>query len=157
MLREVARVLRPGGIFVSGEVLRHVTFASNFHGNPIVDAPNADRLYSLIDDILASRGVHNYVQRIPGYIRENGSFIDGEVRDYTIPIGECYSTTTHERRLGREYLGVMTKFGVSVGAMLRREGFDEMEIQNLVTGFVHDMESVQGLVGVYQTVWMRRA
>ncbi|KAL4077554.1 S-adenosyl-L-methionine-dependent methyltransferase [Scleroderma citrinum] len=157
MLREAARVLRRGGLFVSGEIRRQVNFAPGYPGNPDVDAPRAERFYRIINGVLAHRGLQDYTRNIPTYVRESRLFSDGRVRDHVIPIGDWQVSRGRRRRMGLAYLEAISKLARSFGPMLRNEGYTDGFVQELITGFVEDMRTVPGMVGVYQTVWMIKA
>lgn len=157
LLHEAARVLRRGGLFVSGEICREVNFAPGYPGNPDLDAPRADKFYKIVNGILMQRGIHDYTRSIPAYAGDNRLFSDVRVMDHVIPIGNSQTSDGRRRRLGSDYLEVITRFARSVGPMLRNEGYRDGLVEELVTGFVEDMKTVPGVVGVYQTVWMIKA
>ncbi|KAF9228157.1 S-adenosyl-L-methionine-dependent methyltransferase [Gyrodon lividus] len=156
MLREATRVLRRGGIFLSGEVGRYVAFAPGYPGNPAVDAPGATRFYKVINDLLDRIGLHEITGHIPHWLRETGAFTAGRMQEHLIPIGEWHLSAP-QRRLGRAYLEAMTTFAESLKPFLREHGeLSEREIAELIAGYVRDMRLVPGMVGVYQTVWMMK-
>jgi len=157
LLHEVARVLRRGGLYVSGEICRQVNFAPGYPGNPAVDAPRADRFYMIVNSILAQRGIHDYTRSIPSYAEDGTLFSEVRVMDHVIPIGNSQTSDGRRRRLGSDYLEVITRFARSVGPMLRNQGYPDGFVEELITGFVEDMKTVPGVVGVYQTVWMIKA
>ncbi|KAH0833830.1 S-adenosyl-L-methionine-dependent methyltransferase [Lanmaoa asiatica] len=157
MLREAARVLRRGGIFISGEVGRYVTFAPGYPGNPAVDAPGATRFFKVVNDLLEHVGLHEITSHIPHWLRATGTFTDGRIQEYLIPIGEWHPSS-RQRTLGRAYLDAMTVFAESLKPFLRDQGgLTEREIGELIAGYVRDMRCVPGLVSVYQTVWTIKA
>lgn len=156
MLREAARVLRRGGLFFSGEILRQVTFdSSRFAGEPVLDAPRAENFYRLINRTLGFRGLSNYADRIADYVQANGQFGPVHRQDYTIPIGE-WSAFPNGQHLGAIYLNNLATFARSFAPMLREAGHPESFIEEIIEGFVDDIGSVRGMVGVYRTVWARR-
>ncbi|KAG6331663.1 hypothetical protein ID866_7424 [Astraeus odoratus] len=152
LLCEAARVLRYGGLFVSGEIRRQVDFAPGYAGNAVVDAPRADRFYRVVNAALARRGLHDYTRDIPTYIQRCALFNDGRLRDYIIPIGGWHPNP-RDRRLGIAHLEAITNFAKSLAPMLRREGHPDGFVEELIAGFIQDMRTVPGVVSVYQTVW----
>ncbi|KAF8841653.1 S-adenosyl-L-methionine-dependent methyltransferase [Paxillus ammoniavirescens] len=157
MLREATRVLRRGGIFFSGEIGRYVAFAPGYPGNPAVHAPGATRFYQVINDLLDRVGLHEITGQIPRWLQETGSFTEGRIQEHLIPIGDWHPSA-RQKRLGRAYLEARTTFAESLKPFLRENGeLSEREIADLIAGYVRDMRSVRGMVGVYQTVWMTKA
>lgn len=156
MLREAARVLRRGGVFLSGEIGRYVTFAPGYPGNPAVDAPGATRFFKVVNDLLERVGLHEITEHIPHWLRD-GMFTGGRIQEHLIPIGEWHPSP-RQKILGRAYLNAMTVFAESLKPFLRDEGhLSEREVCELIDGYVRDMRRVPGLVSVYQTVWTFRA
>ncbi|KAF9239465.1 S-adenosyl-L-methionine-dependent methyltransferase [Melanogaster broomeanus] len=157
MLREATRVLRRGGVFLSGEIGRYVAFAPGYPGNPAVDAPGATRFYNLVNDLLDRVGLPEITNDIPRWLDETRAFADGRIQTHLIPIGDWHPSS-RSRRLGRAYLEAMTVFAESLKPFLREQsGLGEREIAELIAGYVRDMRVVPGMVGVYQTVWMVKA
>ena len=157
MVREVARVLRPGGIFISGEIGRNVAFAPGYPGNLAVDAPGATRFFKVVNELLERVGLHEVTGDIPHWLRDIGMFTGGRIQEHLIPIGEWHPSS-RQKSLGRAYLGAMTAFAESFKPFLRDQGdLSEREICELIDGYVRDMRCVPGLVSVYQTVWTIRA
>jgi hypothetical protein len=157
MLREATRVLRRGGIFFSGEVGRYVAFAPGYPGNPAVHAPGATRFYKVINDLLDRVGLHEITGQIPRWLQETRAFTEGRIQEHLIPIGDWHPSA-RQKRLGRAYLEARTTFAESLKPFLRENGeLSEREIADLIAGYVRDMRSVRGMVGVYQTVWMTKA
>ncbi|KAG6374230.1 S-adenosyl-L-methionine-dependent methyltransferase [Boletus reticuloceps] len=157
MLREAARVLRPGGMFFSGEIGRYVAFAPGYPSNPAVDAPGATRFFKVINDLLERIRLHEITGHIPHWLRRTGMFTGGRIQEHLIPIGEWHPSS-RQRALGRAYLDAMTVFAESLKPFLRGQGgLSEREIFELIDGYVRDMRGVPGLVSVYQTVWAIKA
>ncbi|KAI6113925.1 S-adenosyl-L-methionine-dependent methyltransferase [Pisolithus croceorrhizus] len=155
-LSEAARVLRRGGLFFSGEILRKVTFDPNyFAGEPTVDAPRAENFYRIINRALAFRGLTNYAEEIAEYVYTSGQFGSVRRESYEIPIGE-WSSSSSGRRLGARYRDNLAMFAWNFAPMLKDAGHSDSFIEEIIQGFVDDMGTVRGMVGVYQTVWARR-
>lgn len=156
MLSEVARVLRRGGLFFSGEILRKVTFDQDyFNGEPAVDAPRTENFYRIINRALAFRNLDNYAEGIADCVRTSGQFGSVRRENHVIPIGE-WSSSSSGRRLGAIYRDNLAMFARNFKPMLRDAGHPDNFIDEIIEGFLDDMGSVRGMVGVYQTVWARR-
>lgn len=156
MLREATRVLRRGGLFFSGEILRQVTFDPEcFQGVPALDAPRADNFYRLINRTLALRGLNNYTDRIAEFVHASGQFDAIRRQNYVIPIGE-WSSSPNDRRLGARCRDILAVFARNLAPMLKDAAHPDEFIGEIIEGFVDDIGSVRGLVAVYQTVWARR-
>ncbi|KAH7927187.1 S-adenosyl-L-methionine-dependent methyltransferase [Leucogyrophana mollusca] len=156
MLEEVARVLKPGGLFFSGEVARQPMFDSSFPLDPAVDAPGAQRFFEVINNMLARRGLEQISTRIPRWLQDSGQFTAPIIREYTIPIGD-WESAPHSKRVGVEYRQVMERFADSLRPMLRSDdAIDEREFDEVVRDYVHDLYNVPGMIGLYRTVWARK-
>ncbi|KAH7882073.1 S-adenosyl-L-methionine-dependent methyltransferase [Phlebopus sp. FC_14] len=156
MLREAARVLRPGGIFFSGEIGRYVAFASGYVSDPNIAAPGAARFYQVINRLLDRENLYEITKDIPGWLRGTGSFTDGRTQEHLIPIGDWHPSA-RKKRLGRAYLETMITFAESLKSFLHDGGLNDREIESLVAAYVNDLKTVPGMVGVYHTVWMVKA
>lgn len=156
MLSEVARVLRRGGLFFSGEILRKVTFDRDYsNGDPAVDAPRTEHFYRIINRALSHRNLRNYADEIADYVRSSGQFYSVRQENHAIPIGE-WSSSSSGRRLGARYRDNLAMLAWNFKPMLRDAGHPDDFIDGIIEGFLDDLRTVRGMVGVYQTVWARR-
>ncbi|EGN94744.1 hypothetical protein SERLA73DRAFT_171168 [Serpula lacrymans var. lacrymans S7.3] len=153
MLREVARVLRPGGLFFSGEVGRYVKYAPNSRLHTSAYAPGAGNFFRVINDRLARyRQLREITSDIPQWIHESGLFEDITVQEHFIPIGDWHEDPGMQS-VGRTYKAAMEIFADSLKPMLRDVGMLEWELEDVVGRFLNDMNTVRGMVSVYHTVW----
>ena len=155
MLREVARVLRPGGLFLSGEWLRDVTMAD---GSQIqVHAPNIHRLMTTVWAILANRGIHHRSENISGYIRQNGRFGSPSIAQYPVVVNSNrFDHDSNQFSVANMIKDAMIAFSHGMKPLLLGVGFERSYVNNLVVQFEREVREVQGLKVVYVTVWARR-
>jgi len=156
MLNEVARVLRPNGLFLSGEWERCPTFAdpSLRNSNSI---PATSHLFNLIDDAMfTSHGVIPIASHIPSWLAESGHFRDITSQKYAVPIGDWHPEPSMQA-LGnalRHALQLSTN-GLKLILKEPKLGLEEAQIDELVMGYVQEMYHVSGMVAVYHTVHAR--
>ncbi|KAH7911257.1 S-adenosyl-L-methionine-dependent methyltransferase, partial [Hygrophoropsis aurantiaca] len=157
MLREVARVLKPGGLFLSGEVARSPAFAPQYPFAAEQGAPGAFRFFQEINQMLLNRsGLQQIADKIPRWLQQSGQFTDITMREFLIPIGD-WNSSSLLKRVGGEYRQAMERFADSMRPMLRSDdAIDEMGLEQLIQGYIHDLYHVEGMVGVYHTVWARK-
>lgn len=151
----MARLLRPGGIFVSGEIGRSIDFAHNFPSDPAHQAPHARHFYDIVNHLLTLRHLNLIAERIPRFMAHSRKFTVPVIQTFHVPIGDWHPDSTM-RRVGKKYLAALKVFAENLSPMLRETGMTQPEVDALVHGFIHDIENVRGLVGVYHTAWARK-
>ena len=154
LLQEVARLLRPGGLFFSGEIGRYLDVAHNFPSDPAHLAPRAWRFYDAVHHSLALRHLNLIADRIPLSIQHSQQFTVPIIQTFHIPVGDWHRDNIM-RRIGKKYLAALKVFAENLRPMLR-ETMSQHDVDALVAGFIDDIENVRGLVGVYHTVWARK-
>ncbi|OJA20780.1 hypothetical protein AZE42_07016 [Rhizopogon vesiculosus] len=155
LLEEVARLLRPGGLFFSGEIGRSIDFAHNFPSDLAHQAPRARQFYDVVNHFLTLRHLNLIADRIPRFIQNSQQFTVPIIQTFHIPIGGWHPDNVM-KRAGRRYLAALKVFAENLSPMLRETGMTQHDIDALVLGFIQDIENVDGLVGVYHTVWARK-
>jgi len=159
-LSEVARVLRPGGIFVAGEIehgvrIQHGSQASN-------GTPGVDRFFVTVNDMLRDRGLVQTGTHIPDWLSltctSDGrpAFTEIHVQQYHVPIGGWRATDERERKMGRDWRNAMERYGDSVKPMLLEASMDADAVDELVREYKNDL-SMNGMFSVYNAVWAIRA
>ncbi|EEB88178.1 hypothetical protein MPER_14125, partial [Moniliophthora perniciosa FA553] len=100
IIHEAARLLRPGGIFYSGEWGRF----PSLHPDLVQDAdlaalvPHFVDFFNVVTPALATRrGIHQISHLIPAMIRETGRFSEITTQEFCMPIGPWQG----DRRLKR--------------------------------------------------------
>lgn len=155
LLREVARLLRPEGLFFSGEIARSIEISHTFPADLVHQAPRARRFYEVINHILKLRNLDVIADKIPGFIMQSEQFTVPIIQTFHIPIGDWHPDGIM-KRVGKRYLTTLKGFAESLIPLLRETGMTQHDIEAHVAGFIHDVENVRGLVGVYHTVWARK-
>lgn len=151
-MQEVARVLRPGGLFVSYEWSPYPAFDSSY---PKVDAPASARLHAAVNAALAGRGLHPLASSIPNILAGVDAFTDISPKVYYVPIGAWPANDTM-RHIGKECRMAQEKYASSVTPLLIEAGLKEDEVGKLVADYISEINSVRGLVRVLHTVHARR-
>ncbi|KAG0706234.1 S-adenosyl-L-methionine-dependent methyltransferase [Suillus ampliporus] len=155
LLQEAARVLRPGGLFFSGEIGRYIDFAHGFSVDLAHQAPRAQRFLQVVNQSLQLRHLVPIADKVPTFIQLSHQFTVPTIQTFHIPIGGWHPNTVM-KRIGRNYLIALKEFAESLKPMLRETGMTQHDIDSHVTGFIQDIEHVRGLVGVYHTAWARK-
>ncbi|KAI0049027.1 S-adenosyl-L-methionine-dependent methyltransferase [Auriscalpium vulgare] len=181
MLREIARILRPGGLFLSGEYGGYPALHPShpMHANPAAYIPHSARFYSnLTEDVkfvyvsracdgeltcvsTGSKGIPSLALRLPHLIRANGSFTAPHEQRRAIPISRPYAPTPSEpcpqtgRANGSADFVASIYHGISVeyARALLMAGRMSPEIAE---GFVIDINTKPGMVAVWHTTWARK-
>lgn len=155
VLQEIARVLRPGGLFVSCEWGRYAAFDPSFQGIPSVDAPATIQFFDAITNALASRGIQHRAYQIPAFITNSGHFYDITVEQRCIPIG-VWPADLASQNIGADCLLARRKYADSSKPLLLNAGWSEAAVERLITNYIHEIHNVTGLVDVLHTVHARR-
>ncbi|KAG1724598.1 S-adenosyl-L-methionine-dependent methyltransferase [Suillus lakei] len=155
LLQEVARLLRPGGLFFSGEIGRYIDFAHGLSFDLAHQAPHARSFFQVVNDSLDLLHLVPIADRIPSFIQQSRQFTMPTIQTFHIPVGDWHRDPVM-KRIGKMYLTALKEFAESLKPMFRQAGKTQLEINTLVTGFIEDIEHVRGLVGVYHTAWATR-
>ena len=156
ILREIARVLRPGGLFVSCEWGRYAAFDPSFQQVPSVDAPASARFFEAITNALsATRGIQPIAHQIPTFIANSGCFTDITVEQKCIPIG-VWPSDVDLQNIGADHIKVNEQYADSSKTLLLGAGWSEAALEEIITDYIQEMHSVSGLVDVLHTVHARR-
>lgn len=148
-------MLRPGGLFFSGEIGRSIDFA---HGSSLSlahQAPRARSFFQVVNRSLELRHLVPIADMIPGFIQQSRQFTVPTIQTFHIPVGDWHHNLVM-KRVGKMYLAALKDFAESLKPMLREAGMTQQEINSLVAGFIEDIERVPGLVGVYHTAWAKK-
>ncbi|KAF8154294.1 S-adenosyl-L-methionine-dependent methyltransferase [Crassisporium funariophilum] len=156
VLQEVARVLRPGGLFVSCEWGRYVAFEPSLRLDPSTHAPASSRFFDALTRALASsRGIQPISPQIPMFLSNSGLFTGITSEQRHMPIG-AWASDPAMRVLGERSLEIIERYTDSVKPLLIEAGWVEAEVENLLADYLQETQTTQGLIGVLYTVHARR-
>lgn len=149
MVDQVARVLRPGGLFLAGEWGRSAEMAGGM--NPAEHAPRTCHFYRMVQETLLRRDIRPIARHIPRIMEESGHFKRVKARVYEMPVGPWHSNPELQS-IGFWYRETLVRYAQSMGLMMVEAGCDPAQVQDVVYGFIREMYEVRGLVCKYFTV-----
>ena len=153
LLPEVARVLRPGGLFVSNEWARSPIMLDG--GDIDVHAPSTAEFFRAVRATLRDRrGIPTIAHKIPELLHDSGCFTHIASRPFFMPIGGWHADPGM-RELGRENRDMVELYARSMRAVLI-EGPWAAQADALIQGYIRESWSVSGLGLLYHTVHARR-
>ena len=170
LIHQVARVLRPGGLFLSCEwgrtpILITRPTSSSPHHPPTHPLPPASLLapythafFLTVNDALRRRGIvaSPAAEHIPVWLAQSGHFEAIQERTYDVPIGDWHPDP-RMRQLGVEFRELAKAYAQNVRALLVDSGGLNMrDAQELIDGHQREMAAVRGLAIRYYTVFARR-
>ncbi|XP_006455904.1 hypothetical protein AGABI2DRAFT_195215 [Agaricus bisporus var. bisporus H97] len=159
ILPDVARVLRSGGVFFSGEwelKARHQLDSRQPAGGAFDDpCPLSRRFFQVVNAALESRGILTDVSLISGYLHDTGDFHHIQSSSMFIPVGGWHDDP-RLADLGAKLHFVQTRFADSIKPLLRQMGNSEDFIEGLTSGFVNEIGSVVGIVAAFHYVYAIR-
>ncbi|GAW09905.1 ubiquinol-cytochrome c reductase complex core protein 2 [Lentinula edodes] len=131
IVQEAARILKPGGIFLSGEWGQFPAFhpvLPEARGNPGDHVPGLDRFYRMLPDVLARRGIISPVaSTVHERLSRSGAFTDIHEHVYYMPIGPwspdpmaqtlARASSRTIQRVARNFATVVDSAGIKVAAV----------------------------------------
>ncbi|KAG7090288.1 hypothetical protein E1B28_011886 [Marasmius oreades] len=157
IIREAARLLRPGGVFFSGEWRRYPTFDPAIYPNnvttPYINAPGLTRFFDQWNEILYQRlGIRPDVEReIPQLIVDSRFFTNVTPYAAFMPIGD-YRFELPMKQAGRAYRDCMSRYMESSRRLFLDSGWSNASLDTMFLNAAQNMRFVEGLGGVYYTV-----
>lgn len=148
---EVARVLRPGGLYIAGEWGRCPVMCNG--SNIMTCAPGAFQLFDILNRFLERQGLFHAASGITGWLETTHSFTDIQQRQFMVPVGDWHS---EQKEIGNYMRGLLELFTSSTRILLARAGFDARFAERLINSFLHEMEVIPGMVFPYYTVHARK-
>ncbi|KAF8900133.1 hypothetical protein CPB84DRAFT_1779393 [Gymnopilus junonius] len=146
VLREVARVLRPGGLFISCEWATYPAFEPSLQLDPAIHAL----------PLLQRRGLQTIAPLVPSFLEGAGAFVGISAAQHNVPIG-AWPTDPSLRSIGAACLQANVRYAESVKPFLLDSGWTAANVDTMVEEYVQEIESLNGLVSVLYTVHARRA
>ncbi|KAJ6625960.1 S-adenosyl-L-methionine-dependent methyltransferase [Mycena sp. CBHHK59/15] len=156
-LAEVARLLRPRGLFLSGEWSRAPAFHPSFAPRtPATHAPALTAFFALLYATLTARGLLPVPPRVPALLAASGGFADIAQQDYCMPVGPWHPDPALQQ-LGLVFRVVVLRYFASVRPMLAEGGaIPPTELERVYQCVRRELRTVEGLVFVFRTVHARR-
>lgn len=156
MACEVARVLRPGGLFLSCEWDRSVAFHPSLNISAPVRVPRTCKFFDVLTHALYAAGIQPVASSIPFILEGSGHFTDVIPRCFYMPIGPWHSDP-RMRRLGRAFRAALVRYADSVRPMLLDDTrWTKEELDEIIGGYIHELKTVRGMVSIYRTVHARK-
>lgn len=147
MLDQIARVLRPGGVFFACEWGCSV---ATWDEQPAAAyAPQTYAYFELVKAAFATRGVIPIAERLEQLVRESGRFDDITARRYSLPVGPWDSSNV---QLGRDMRSSLVTYVESLKPLLVLSGRHPTEVDDHIRAVRQELEGSFGLVVYYYTV-----
>ncbi|KAF4586271.1 S-adenosyl-L-methionine-dependent methyltransferase [Pleurotus pulmonarius] len=155
LLTEVARVLRPGGLFLSSEWIRAACVHPNLGVTPESHIPNLVRFFAMLRAALASRyGTRTLAPYVPDYLAETSHFVNIDACRVYVPIGPWVEDPIM-RQIGKAYRKAFRTYVESVKPLLLQVYGGTL--QELYDGIGEELRERRGLVGIMHVVCAERA
>ncbi|PIL25697.1 hypothetical protein GSI_11447 [Ganoderma sinense ZZ0214-1] len=153
LLPEIARLLRPGGLFVSNEWARSPVMLD---GSDIdIHAPSTAEFFRAVRDTLRERrGIPTIAHKIPELLQDSGHFTNVSSCPFFMPTGPWHEDPGL-RELGRENRDMVELYARSMRAVLI-DGPWAAQADTLIQGCINESWRVPGLGLLYHTVHARR-
>jgi hypothetical protein len=152
MMREVIRVLRPGGLVICCEWGYYPSIHPEY---PPVPAPGVLRFFDVVIQSLGQLGIYPVADIIPNLLAGSGQFDGITPQPYSMPIGPWHADLGGQR-IGRAFRAACRRFVEAVRPMLTNVGWSEEALYDIFSGYLHDLHTVPGMVNVYHTVHARK-
>lgn len=150
----MARVLRPGGLFISYEWGRYPAFHPSVTDRPPI--PGVDRFFEVLTKALEICGdIHPIASHIPSYLINSGHFEDISPDFFYMPVGP-WQDNDELKMLGRAFRASLLRYANSVRPLIHEAGWTEEEVAEITGDYIHEMKTVRGMVCRLHTVHARR-
>ncbi|KAJ6463572.1 S-adenosyl-L-methionine-dependent methyltransferase, partial [Mycena sanguinolenta] len=158
LLREVIRLLRPRGLFLSGEWGRYPVFHPDYaqHGNPGTHTPALVSFFAHLHSALTLRGLEPVAPPIAPLLAHTGAFDEITPGQYYMPVGPWHPDEDMQR-LGRAFRAAYLRYMASVRPMLDESGVVPAdELDGVYERVQRELAEVEGLVAIFHTVHARK-
>lgn len=153
LINEAACALRRGGLFISCEWFGYPVMQDN--SSLSEHAPCTHRFFHVVNRHLMEHGIESIAAVMPDMLRRSGAFDDVQFRDWYVPIG---SWDYELRRVGEKLKTNMVVFAISMQLWLVEKGYCTRTVaQALVNGFLHEVDTIQGMELRYRIAFARKA
>lgn len=149
LLDQVARVLRPGGLFLACEWGRTIAMANG--GDPRMLAPRSCAFFGAISQTLSQRRIYPIAGNVQQWLVASNMFNHVRPHRYEMPVGH-WPTDPRQSALGIAFRECLETYAESMRIMMLEAGCRREEVDHLVDGFRVELDTVQGMVCPYYTV-----
>jgi len=150
MLREVGRVLRPGGLFLACEWGRYPAITQHIYPQPSI--PRSREFYLAVNESLQRiQGIAPVATDIARHMRESGLFESVQECRFEMPVGDRHPDPT-KQYIGFHFREMLKLYARSMEVMMVEAGRSPPEAHRLADGYIHEMNTVDGMVSHYYMV-----
>jgi hypothetical protein len=154
-MEEMARVLRPAGLFISVEWSPFVTLHPLNHADISSHAPASCRFFDAIKEALRSIRDHPIEVDVARLLSYSGGFADISETTHYVPIGS-WPTDASLRGIGEANLKAQERYADSIRHLLLDASWEENDVEQLVTEYVNELRNVVGMATICYTVHARK-
>lgn len=155
-MEEMARVLRPAGLFISVEWSHSVILHPLNHADISIHAPASCRFFNAINQVLRSiRDPYPIDVDVAQLLSHSETFVDVTATTHYVPIGS-WPTDASLRGIGEANLRAQERYADSARHLLLDAAWEEGDVQQLITEYVNELRSVVGMASVCYTVFARK-
>ncbi|PFH50098.1 hypothetical protein AMATHDRAFT_80991 [Amanita thiersii Skay4041] len=155
LIQEIARLLRPGGLFLSSELGLFPAVDPSHSNDPRSYAPASTRFFEAIGRVLHAREIPPAAQNVPIELMRSQRFANVTVNHSSIPIGGWHSQE-ELANIGQDFRRVQERFTSTVTPLLQESGLTQLQVAELIADYLQELDTVQGLVSVYYTTFAFR-
>ncbi|KAE9391176.1 S-adenosyl-L-methionine-dependent methyltransferase [Gymnopus androsaceus JB14] len=159
IIHEAARILKPGGLFLSGEWKYSPSFHPGAPGaaNPSEDVPGLDRFYRALNDALTARGIDVTVPSTVGQrIVNSGAFTEVQSGRIPIPLGGWKRDDANYHRMGISNRDHLLRFIKTVRPILAASGVSRSDMMHIQGQCFSELGGVSGLISEYLLAYGRK-
>ncbi|KAM6493020.1 S-adenosyl-L-methionine-dependent methyltransferase [Amanita muscaria] len=154
LINECARLLRPGGLFVSCEWI-HFPVAARTGLDVNTYAPASVRFFNAIHQILQGKGVHLGPLNPHFSLTQSLQFTDISTERRFAPIGQ-WPVDEAWKIIGNDQKMILRRFTTSVMLMLIDSGMTELEAGQLTADYLGEVDNKDDLVCEYVITHARK-
>ncbi|KAJ7630121.1 hypothetical protein DFH06DRAFT_1439812 [Mycena polygramma] len=156
LLIEVARLLRPRGLFLSGEWGRYPGFHPSYAPRtPATDTPALTAFFAHLHAALMARGLHPVSPPIAPLLAQSGAFDEIAVREYHMPLGPWHPEPAM-KALGLTFRTAYLRYMNSVRPMLEESGISAQVLDDMYVRAEREVRDNDGLIAVFNTVHAKK-
>ncbi|KAH6905876.1 S-adenosyl-L-methionine-dependent methyltransferase [Coprinopsis sp. MPI-PUGE-AT-0042] len=160
LIQEVARVLKPGGMFLTVEWDRRPSFPAGSLRHLEIDAPASIRFHQTLDQALHTGvGVHPSPRQCSALLAASHHFVNVETRSLTVPIIPIGGSHENPQlaRIGGWVRSTQVKLARACERLLLlHTHLSQAEVERLTEDYVRELRSVHGLIATFYVAYGTR-